>query len=133
MNITEIIVALSLAIIHPYFFDTITKLMLNYDQIMHKCSFSNSTEYERCIKLNEPEMKKVALKNHVILMVIALTSILLSIIIQGKSTKFGLGIGGIILLSMTLTSYWKNYNEKERVIISGISLLIVLFASYKLY
>lgn len=146
MEIAEIIVAIAIAIIHPYFFGKATDLILNYDKIMNKCdtyptyTYSDAKkrdvvefDYDECRRQNEPEMKKVEIKRHISLMVISLTSVILSMIIQQKTTKVGVGVGGLILLIITLTSYWKNYSENAKVMVTGFALVAVLYASYVVY
>lgn len=67
------------------------------------------------------------------LIVIALIAIVLTSVIQTKSTKFGVGLGGVFTLIFALTFYWYRYNENAKLAVLGLSLLFVVLLSVRLY
>ena len=142
MESTEIIFALAIAILYPFFFNKLANKVTNYDEIRDACkdfqmytpgTFDFTAEYKECDnertkKLNEAEFNK-----HLILLGVALTGIILSSIIQTKSTKAGVGFGGIFTLIIALMFYWHKYNETTKLIVLGASLLFVIYFSIRLY
>lgn len=144
MELTELIVALAIAFIHPFFFEKLTDKVLGYDTIDRMCrnnvisNWFNYSSYENtnsengaCYKKREKLLDEVEMRRHITLLAISLVSIFISVMIKQKSTKFGVGFGGIILLIWTLLSYWREYNENAKLMILGASLASVLFVSYK--
>ena len=137
MNTSEIIFAIAIALLHPWFFNKLVSKIFGYTDIINMCSeFNWSTQkdaYDQCVDKKNVLLQPVELKIHITLIAIALTTIILSSFIQTKSTKVGLGFGGIILLIIAISTYWYKYNETIRLVILGLSLMIMLFMSVKLY
>lgn len=137
MNTTEIIFAIAIAILHPWFFNKLASQIFGYNDINRMCSGLSWTdqkeELDQCQDQRESLLQPVELKVHITLLAIALTTIILSSFIQTKSTKVGLGFGGIILLIIAISSYWYKYNETVRLVLIGLSLVLMLFMSVKLY
>lgn len=138
MDITEIILALAIAIIYPYFFHKLVDKVIGYDQISSMCDKvkydgDEQSEYNRCNKIKDRELDSIELTRHITFLVIALASILLCSMIRQRSTKLGIGIGGIILLITAMTIYWRKYNETYKLIILGLALAAVVYISIKLY
>ena len=138
MDITEIILALAIAIIYPYFFNKLIDRILGYDQINSMCDnvkydSGDQSDYKRCNDIKDRELDKIELSRHITFLVVALASILLCSMIRQRSTKLGIGIGGIILLIIAMSIYWRKYNETYKLIILGIALAAVVYISIKLY
>lgn len=142
MDITEIILAVTIALIHPYFFHKLVDKILGYSntyQMCDKITYWNKTtneetpEHAQCSKQRESELDKLELSRHITFLVIALVSILITSMIRQKSTKLGIGLGGIILLLTALTLYWRKYNEVSKIVILGLSLVAVVYMSIRLY
>lgn len=134
MDITEVIMALAIAIIYPYFFSKLINKVLGYDQINSMCdNIGEHSDYKRCNNIKDQELDKIELSRHITFLVIALISILLCSMIRQRSTKLGIGIGGIILLIIAMSIYWRKYNETYKLIILGLALSAVVYTSVKLY
>jgi hypothetical protein len=141
MDITEIILAVAIALIHPYFFTKLVDKVLGYDRISGMCdgikfwdeNMVENVAHKECTQHRDQELDKIELSRHITFLVIALLSILVSSMIRQKSTKLGLGLGGIILLITALTLYWRKYNEIAKLFILGIALVIVIYLSIRLY
>jgi Na+/proline symporter len=135
MDITEIILACAIALIHPYFFHKLVDRIMGYDTVDEMCTQMawDSSQYKQCSATRNTELDKMELKRHIAFLVIALLSILISSMIRQKSTKLGIGLGGIFLLIIALTLYWRKYNENAKLIILGISLVTVIYISIRLY
>jgi len=137
MDTTEIIFALSIAIIYPCFFNKFTNQIIGYDVIENGCNIPYTqkpteeqwTKYENC-KSNKDN---IILHKHLMLLAIALMGIILSSVIQTKSTKLGIGLGGIFTLLFALFMYWNKYKEITKLGVLGVSLLLVIYLSVKLY
>ena len=137
MNTTEIIFAIAIALLHPWFFNKLASKIFGYDEIVNMCNGLNwneqKDELNQCIDKKTALQQPAELKIHITLIAIALTTIVVSSFIGTKSTKVGLGFGGIILLIIAVFTYWYRYNETIRLVILGLSLMIMLFMSVKLY
>lgn len=141
MSITEIIVSLSIALIYPLFFHKLTKKLTGYDIAGKLCSDmdfdrSNSksmADYKNCSSNRDKVLGKADFRSHLIILAIAVLSIIISTKISQKSTKLGVGFGGIILIIIAVTAYWHNYNETSKIIVSGIALIVVMYVSVRLY
>lgn len=138
MDITETIIAVAIALIHPYFFHKLVDQILGYNTINKMCNhikfdINDNSTYKQCQTAKDSKLDHLELSRHVTLLVIALLSILICSMIRQKSTKLGIGVGGIILLICSLTMYWRNYNEVAKLIILGISLAIIVYISIRLY
>lgn len=142
MDITETILAIAIALIHPYFFHKLVDKILGYDRADRLCEGikywddamkEETPEHKNCSKLKEQELDRLELSRHITFLVIALISILITSMIRQKSTKLGIGLGGIILLITALTLYWRKYNEVAKIVILGLSLAATIYMSIKLY
>ena len=120
MNTTEIIFAIAIAILHPWFFNKLTSQVLGYTEIKQMCKNykwdTQREELQRCQEIQSNKLESVETYVHIVLLAIAIITIILSSVIQTKSTKVGLGFGGILLLLVAISSYWYRYNETVRVI-----------------
>jgi uncharacterized membrane protein len=139
MDIIEVVLAIAIAIIHPYFFHKLVDKTIGYDTASKMCDTDISHDeiggekWNQCNTAKKTILKGLDLKRHIILLVIALVTILLATTIRQKSTKLGFGIAGIILLIISVISYWENYTETAKLVTLGVSLVIVVYMSIKLY
>jgi hypothetical protein len=159
MDTTEIIFALSIAMVYPFFFNKLTnKVVKNADlntftacegiprhinQPSQQRRLDNSfyggfnmdytPEYKKCQKETQKKIDEAQLHKHLMLIALALIGIVLSSVIQTKSTKLGVGLGGILTLITALFMYWHKYNETGRLAILGSSLLFLMYFSVRLY
>lgn len=140
MDITEIIIAIAIGLMYPLFFDKLIDWVLNYNP--HMCdgvgSLANGSEgvleaIDQCYADKKKKLDSIALKRHIISMIIALGSIFISSMIRPKATKLGVGLGSIRLLMYSLILYWENYNETTKVGILGVSLAFATYLSIRLY
>lgn len=133
LDSTEIIFASAIAFLYPFFFSKLTDNITGYNTISNMCDKISYPDSMNCYNTRAEKIKQPKLKKHVILVVIALFGIILSGFIKTKSTKLGLGLGGLITLIYTITMYWDNYDETIKLVILGCSFLIVLWLSVRLY
>lgn len=145
LDTTELMFSLAIALLYPFFFFKAVNKVTGYNTVTDMCSNikynwddkSDLTEtnkkYNACMTTKEDKLKKVELHKHIMLIVIALIAIVLTSVIQTKSTKFGVGLGGVFTLIFALTFYWYRYNENAKLAVLGLSLLFVVFMSVRLY
>jgi hypothetical protein len=141
MDTTEIIIAITIALIYPYFFHKLIDKVMGYDKVNDMCDnvkyseggFNESSEHKQCVASKKQQLDNMELKRHVTFLIVALLSILVSSMIRQKSTKVGVGMGGVFLLIIALCMYWSNYNETAKLVILGLSLVAVIYVSTKMY
>lgn len=149
LDTTETIFSLAIAIIYPFFFNKLTNLLVDHDNITSMCDNmypmyiwggkrtpeeeQANQEYEKCSKERTKKLDDSNFKQHIMLIVIAFIGILGSSAIQTHSTKVGVGLGGIFTLISALLMYWYKYNETVKLVILGLSLVGLMFLSIKLY
>lgn len=86
-------------------------------------------EFEKCFILrNEMQTKKF-----IILMAAGIVAIIAGGMVRNMATAFGLVVGGIINFVRALFMYWDVMDDKMKTIATGISLGILLLASYQMY
>lgn len=93
----------------------------------------NYSEAEKCREDRDEKLKEVEFRKHIMLLGIALAGIIGSSFIRTGSTKLGVGMGGVFTLIIALMLYWSKYKETTKTVISGLSLLMVVFLSVRLY
>ena len=139
MEITEIIIALAIAMIEPYFFHTLVNKVTGYSTVEKMCDnvsilgSDSMIKYEECHKALNEKLGKIEWNKHLILLTIALVSIVMAVMIKNKSTKLGLGIGGLILIFIAMTAYWRKYTDTHKIIVLGISFIFVVYLSLRVY
>ena len=165
MDTTEIIFALAIALIYPFFFNKLSNKITKNDDLNVYDSCKNipmfvenseqqqkpqkkpmrngfylmdyqrdpTPEYKKCQDEVQKKIDDAELHKHLMLIAVALIGIILSSIIQTKSTKFGVGLGGVFTLIIALTMYWHKYNETARLGILGASLVMLVYLSVRLY
>lgn len=131
MDMTEKIFAFAVVILYPFFFGKLTNYIMDNKKIDSMCKDS---EYgTKCWEIKDNERQKIEFKKHIMLIIIAIIGIVLSGVVSVKSTKLGLGIGGLITLVYAMLMYWRHYDEGARVAILGASFLFVIWLSVRLY
>ena len=164
MDTTEIIFALAIATVYPFFFNKLANKLTKNDElstydtckdikmfedtqeqqprkrqltnnfyVMNNFGGEYTPEYKRCQEETQKKIDDAQLHKHLMLIAISLIGIILSSIIQTKSTKFGVGLGGVFTLIIALTMYWHKYNETARLGILGASLVMLVYLSVRLY
>lgn len=145
MDSTELVFALAIAMLFPFFFNKLSNRVTGYDDISTMCdslypSFYRirepnepKTEYDTCLEEKDKKLKDAEFHKHLVLIAVALIGLVISGVIQTKSTKVGVGLGSIITLIMALFMYWHRYNETYKLIVLGLSLLFVMYFSVRLY
>ena len=146
LDTTELMFSLAIAILYPFFFIKLVNKVTGYDDINSMCNDipykwnlindkvnDDNTKYDACKKEKDKKLEQVEFNKHVMLIVIALMGIVLTSVVQTKSTKFGIGLGGVFTLVIALTLYWYRYNENAKLVVLGLSLLFVIFFSVRLY
>ncbi len=147
MDSTEMMFSLAIAMLFPFFFNKLANKVSGYDDINRMCDSirpswnlnysqdnkEEKTKYEICTDEREKKLSEAEFHKHLILIAVALIGLVISGVIQTKSTKVGVGIGSIITLIMALLFYWHRYNETYKLIVLGLSLLFVMYFSVRLY
>lgn len=155
MDTTEIIFSLAIAILYPFFFNKLTKLIVGYDSINDMCnkygvsgygdfyvlnSFdkkkettAEDLEAKKCRNERQALLDKAELHSHFIMLFVALAGIFATSFVHSPSTKLGLGLGGVFSLIFTISMTWYKYAEMMKLVVLGLSLLFVLFFSVRLY
>jgi len=156
LDTTEMMFALAIAFIFPFFFTKLANKLTKYDDIDKSCNYGLSDysyfynfneqnpkvteeqqktreEQKRCENERKGKLDKAEFHKHLVLLAVALTAIVISSAIQTKSTKFGVGLGGVFTLIIALVVYWHKYNETSRLVILGLSLLFIMYFSVRLY
>lgn len=145
MDSTELVFSLAIAMLFPFFFNKLSNRVTGYDDISNMCDSLTpnfyrirdqdepQTEYDQCIEEKNKKIKDAEFHKHLVLIAVALIGLVLSGIIQTKSTKLGVGLGSIITLIMALFMYWHRYNETYKLIVLGLSLMFVMYFSVRLY
>ena len=141
MDTTEIVFALAIASVYPFFFSKLTNKLVGYDNVNNMCgeayrSFYVSTDKKKgnnCFNERDEKLKSVELHKHLVLIAFALIALVISSFIQTKSTKLGVGFGGVLTLIVALFGYWHRYGETSRLVALGVSLLFLIFFSVRLY
>lgn len=137
---SEMIAGISIAIIYPFFMNKLVNKVTGYNDIYEKCypsyitlqnSFKGDAKKDsgECDK----ELKEVELKKHITLLAIGVATVVASTFIQTRSTKLGVGFGGIFTIMTALTLYWNKYGENEKLAVSGVCLMVVIILSARLY
>ncbi len=148
LDTTELMVSLTIAILYPFFFTKLVNKITGYDEVNAMCNdihysylgLINDNEakeknkkYDACKDEKDKKLEKVEFNKHVMLIVIVLIGLVITSVIQTKSTKFGIGLGGVFTLIIALMLYWYKYNENAKLVVLGLSLLFVIFFSVRLY
>lgn len=147
MDSTEIMFSMAIAALFPFFFSKVADKLTGYNDISTMCdkyapSFysvdnlqnnSSNNEYNKCAEEREQKLKDAEFNKHLMLVVIALIGLILSAVIQTKSTKLGVGLGSVITLIVALFLFWHRYNETSKIVVLGLSLLFVMYFSVRLY
>ena len=154
LDTTEIMFALAIACIFPFFFTKLANKVTRYDEIDKSCNYGmgdytyfydvgeikmteeqqkTKAEQRQCEADRKDKLDKAEFHKHLVLLAVALIAIVLTSAIQTKSTKFGVGLGGVFTLIIALFLYWHKYNETSRLVVLGLSLLFVVYFSVRLY
>lgn len=138
MDYTEIIFAIAITLIYPCFFVKLSNKLSGYDEtncygLLENTESEHMEKYNKCTEDKSKNNDSSEFKKHLILLAVALIGIILSSIIQTKSTKLGIGIGSIFTLITALALYWHKYNETSRLVVLGSSLAFVIYLSARLY
>ena len=143
MDGTEWVFCITIAILYPVFFVKLINQVSGYNDIQdhHPCPkrvvksirVPWNEEDPTCVKQRQQATDEIEFRRHLALLLVALAGVIGSSLIQTGSTKLGVGLGGILTLMSALCMYWSRYRETTRIIISGLSLLVVVFLSIRLY
>lgn len=144
LDTTELVFCIVIAILYVFFFHKLTNQASGYSDANSMCekyphsyllkeNDPEKEEAEKCRKEQEEKLKEIGFRRHVMLLFIALLGIIGSSFIQSGSTKLGVGMGGVLTLIVALCLYWSQYKETTKIAITGLSLLLVLFLSVRLY
>ncbi len=151
MDTTEIVFAIAIAILYPFFFNKLANQVTNLNKIKDMCKDVQmyekpanndgrmyimgdmTNEYKACNDERKEQLEKAEFHKHLFLLAMALIGLVLSSFIQTKSTKLGVGLGGVLTLITALSLYWHRYNESTKLIVLGLNLLFVMYFSVRLY
>lgn len=146
MDSTELVFSMAIALLFPFFFSKLANKISGYDEVSEMCDKlaprfysvdlnkdNDNSEWEKCYKEKEEKLKDAEFHKHLVLIAVALIGLILSAVIQTKSTKLGVGIGSIITLVIALFLYWHRYTETSKLVVLGVSLLFVMYFSVRLY
>lgn len=148
MDSTELVFSMAIAVLFPFFFSKLANKISGYNEVSEMCDKlaprlysvnlnlnkdNDNSEYDKCYKEREEKLKDAEFHKHLVLIAVALIGLVLSAVIQTKSTKLGVGIGSIITLVIALFLYWHRYNETSKLVVLGVSLLFVMYFSVRLY
>lgn len=138
MDYTEIIFTTAIALIYPCFFVKLANKLAGYDEtncynLLENEESEHMEKYNKCTEDKLKNDDTTQFHKHLILLAVSLIGIILSSIIQTKSTKLGIGLGSIFTLITALVLYWHKYNETSRLVVLGSSLAFVIYLSARLY
>lgn len=135
LDSTEWIFAASIAIMYPFFFEKLSDTMEGRGKIMQMCNDSPifSSGYTKCYDERSKLLEPIDFKKHLTLVIVGIIGIILSGVIKAKAPKVGLGLGGLLTLIYGLFVYWKNYKDTTKLIILGISFIVLILLSIRLY
>jgi hypothetical protein len=131
INTSEWIVGIPIAILIPFFFTKLVNKVSGYDDKWSECHELKHDTPER--KQCDAELDAIENKKQFALLGIAMATIIGSTFIQSRSTKMGVGFGGILTLITTLTLHWNKYGETEKLVILGLCLTVTIVLSMKIY
>lgn len=150
MDYTEWLFSGSIALVFPFFFKKLLDYVNDDEKVNKMCDKYNKSftygmlpsektspeEYklqQACWNKRAKLQDTINFKKHIFLLIIGLVAVIASGLIKTKSTKMGLGLGGLLSLLYAISTHWYHYNDRTRLAILGISLIIFFVLSIRLY
>ena len=150
LSFQESLFGIPIALLYPFFFSKAIDVFTDRSKISDMCNgipyssndnvqilgydnASKNPEYIDCHDKKTVALNKLDTNKFIFLIVIGIFGIIIASMIQTKATKVGIGIGGIITIIYALLMYWSHINEKIKVVITGLGLVLLIYLSIKLY
>lgn len=119
---TEGLISGAIAVTMPIFAGKTFDVVLKKDDKM-----TNDVAYDS--KIYEENARRRFVYN----VTIGIIGLILAAYIKTPSTKWGVGLGSLIILVNGLYSYWGNMSEMHKWLVSAIALIACVMISIKLY
>ena len=134
----------AIAILYPLFFHRLSNNISGYNQVKNMCNdytggntMKNMSFYEKrntnedsCWRDRERLMKNTELKHHYYMLFFGLAAVVGSLfLLRPGSTQTGIGWGGVFTILVSIVWNWKNYNEQQKLMVSGVALFTAVYSS----
>lgn len=133
MNIIQYIIALTIAIIYPFFWkklsDTVVKKYIGDTDCGITSLFDNKISDDEVKKCRQRE-KYMETIRFIVLLIVAVLGIFIGSLFTEQSITTGLGLGGLISAVTAVTYHWNNMGETTKVAVLGASLFSLIGAPF---
>lgn len=133
MNISDLAIAGSIAIIYPLFFNKAVDVFTNYDEIYsksYKSIFFTDLDTKPNVEVsdtqrqkNKEKLKKINTYRFVLLLVVGLVALVSSYFIGSSAITVGLALAGVVTIVHATCYHWYDINEKTKLALLGIALI----------
>lgn len=138
---TELIISGSIAIIYPFFFHKLLDYATRDPRLNINCwgnaglfaTGESAKDAQACRDMQKPLRDNQDFIMSMSLLAIGIITIALSGFVGTPSTKLGLGLAGLFCIIYAIGSYWDRYQEPMKLIILGLSLLVLFMLSIRMY
>lgn len=117
---TEVLISGAIAVTLPIFSDNIFEVAIKKDE--GRRSMIDNKTYEENAK-----------RRFIYRITIGIIGLILAAYIQTPSTKWGVGIGSLIILISGLYGYWGKMTDIHKLLVSAIALIACVMISVRLY
>lgn len=145
----EILIAAPIAILYPFFvskaYDYHAGITSNADKCrelrnkLYEIPFEDRKSNPEYNKINDlvvacdKESNALENKKFMYMVVIAIASIIIAVLTKSLPVTYGVGAGSIILLLYTIFMNWHSMYEGTKILIMGLALVVLLYASMKYF
>lgn len=141
MNIVQYIIALTIAILYPFFWHKLSDAIVRkyvgdtdckypYSLILNDGEKPSAKDDEKEYKKCQTRIKYMESVRFIVLLIVAVIGIFISMAFEEKAITVGLSIGGLISALVAVTLYWNNMGEITKVTTIGASLATLIAIPY---
>lgn len=125
----------AIAILYPVFFHRLVNHVTKYREVRDMCQtpaqsgfFAQSDDKKECREKRDEMLKAVEYKKHYMLVASGLAGLFGSLMLFSPgAAQVGTGWGGVITLFVAAVAHWHIYNETQKLLLSGGSLVALTF------
>ncbi len=153
---TNIFIAISIAILYPYFFNKLSDVLMQKQRIKEECdipkyidkktgkkyhhqpfyihnndnsdlNLEENPEYQGC----EKKLARIDTTQFYILMIAGVLGVIIGSFIPNTITSLGISLGGLLTILYATYIYWHRMDEYMKLGLTGSSLVILIYVSIR--
>lgn len=134
ISYSELVISSTIALLYPFFFYKLTDYATRDARLNIKCWDSNDVAGRtNCYDMQKPLKENQRFILSMTMLLIGILTIAASGFIKTPSTKLGLGLAGLFCVIYAIIWNWGTYQELVKILILGLSLIVLFMLSIRLY